>query len=135
MALAARVACPQSSVLALLGDGTFGFHMAEFDTAVRYGLDFVAIVGNDACWNAEYQIQLRDYGSDRLVGCELRSTRYDRVVEAMGGHGEHVSRAEELEPAIARARASGKPACINVALERNAAPVVNRGGPTVSAHA
>ena len=54
-----------------MGDGTFGFHCAEIDTAVRYGLPFLAVVGNDARWNAEYQIQLRDYGRDRLIGCEL----------------------------------------------------------------
>ena len=56
----------------------------------------------------------------------------------MGGHGEFVTRAEELAPALARARASGLPACVNVALERNAAPLVSRpagGGPQVSAHA
>lgn len=124
MAIAARVARPDEPVVALLGDGTLGFHLAEFDTAVRYGLDFVAIVGNDACWNAEYQIQLRDYGPQRLVGCELAPTRYDEVVRAMGGHGEHVTRAEDLPAALERARDSGKPACVNVALERNAAPSV-----------
>ncbi len=71
-ALAARCAVPDAPVVAVMGDGTVGFHIAEFDTAVRYGLPFVAVVGNDARWNAEYQIQLRDYGADRLVGCELQ---------------------------------------------------------------
>jgi acetolactate synthase-1/2/3 large subunit len=55
-ALAARLARPEAPVVALMGDGTFGFHMAEIDTAVRYALPFVAVVGNDARWNAEYQI-------------------------------------------------------------------------------
>ena len=109
-----------------MGDGTFGFHMAEFDTAVRCGLPFVAVVGNDATWNAEHQIQLREYGAGRAHGCELLPSRYDLVVQALGGHGELVTRAAELEPALERALASGKPACVNVMIERVAAPVIRR---------
>ena len=111
-------------VIALMGDGTFGFHPAEFDTAVRYNLPFVAIVGNDARWNAEYQIQLKSYGAQRLVGCELLPTRYDQVAIAFGGHGELVTEAAQLLPAVERAIASGKPACINVMMEGVPAPVV-----------
>jgi len=125
-ALAARVARPGAPVVAMLGDGTFGFHMAEFDTAAREHLPFVAIVGNDACWNAEHQIQLRAYGRDRAHGCELLPARYDLAVAALGGHGEHVTCAADLPGALARAAASGKPACVNVMIERHAAPVVAR---------
>jgi acetolactate synthase-1/2/3 large subunit len=125
-ALAARLAKPDAPVVAVLGDGTFGFHSAEIDTAVRYGLPFVAMVGNDARWNAEYQIQLRDYGPDRLVGCELLPTRYDRVAEAFGGHGEQVTAAAELLPAARRAVASGRPACLNVMIEGVPAPTIRR---------
>ena len=98
-------------------------------TAVRYGLPFVALVGNDAAWNAEIQIQMRDYGEGRLVGCDLLPTRYDLVVEAMGGYGEHVSSAADLRPALNRSLASGRPACVNIAVRRDAAPVVRRGMP------
>jgi acetolactate synthase-1/2/3 large subunit len=79
-AVAARAVEPDAPIIAIMGDGTFGFHMAEFDTAVRYGLPFVAIVGNDATWNAEYQIQVREYGSERARGCELLPARYDLIV-------------------------------------------------------
>jgi acetolactate synthase-1/2/3 large subunit len=127
-ALAARLARPDAPVLALLGDGTFGFHMAEIDTALRYALPFVAVVGNDARWNAEYQIQLRRFGRDRLIGCELRPMRYDLVTAAFGGHGEHVTEASDLVAAVERAQGSGLPACVDVALEGLAAPVVRRGG-------
>src|SRR4029453_11069156 len=58
----------------------------------------------------------------RAVGCELLPSRYDRVVEARGGHGEYVERPEELEAAMARAVASGRPACVNVAIEGVAGP-------------
>jgi len=121
-AVAARLAKPDAPVIAIMGDGTFGFHPAEIDTAVRYGLPFVAIVGNDARWNAEYQIQLRDYGPNRVGGCELLPTRYDRVAQAFGGYGELVTSADEILPAVRRAIASGLPACINVMLEGQAAP-------------
>jgi acetolactate synthase-1/2/3 large subunit len=126
LALASRVFERRARVLAVMGDGTFGFHMAEFDTAVRHNLPFVAIVGNDATWNAEYQIQLRSYGKERAHGCELLPSRYDKVVEALGGHGEFVEDVDDLTPALERAFASGKPACINVLIERVAAPVIRR---------
>jgi acetolactate synthase-1/2/3 large subunit len=125
-ALAARCARPEAPVVAVMGDGTVGFHIAEFDTAVRYGLSFVAVVGNDARWNAEYQIQLRDYGPERLIGCELRPTRYDTVAQAFGAHGECVTEAAELLPAARRALASGMPACLNVVIEGVPAPQIRR---------
>ena len=126
-AMAARVACPDARIVATLGDGTFGFQPAEFDTAVRYNLPFTAVVGNDACWNAEHQIQLRDYGPDRLFACDLLPTPYDAVVRDFGGHGESVSRSDDLVAALNRTFDTNKPACADVALERTAAPVIRRG--------
>lgn len=123
-AIAARVHEKKAPVFAVLGDGTFGFHMSEFETAVRHGTPFVAILGNDACWNAESQIQRRDYGPDRMHGCGLLPARYDQVVSALGGHGELVERFEDFVPAVERALASGKPACVNIMAESIAAPVI-----------
>ncbi|MEY2662674.1 MAG: hypothetical protein RIQ35_991, partial [Pseudomonadota bacterium] len=77
-ATAASLAKPGAPVVAVIGDGTFGFHCSEIDTAVRYQLPFLLIVGNDACWNAEHQIQIRDYGNDRVIGCELLPTHYEK---------------------------------------------------------
>jgi len=125
-ALAAKLARPKATVVAMLGDGTFGFHMAEFDTAVRHGLPIIAIVGNDACWNAEHQIQINSYGRSRAIGCELLPTRYDQAVAGLGGHGEFVTCSAELAPALGRALAAQKPACVNVLVERLAAPNVSR---------
>jgi acetolactate synthase-1/2/3 large subunit len=123
-ALAARLIEPRAPVFAVLGDGTIGFHISEFETAVRRGLPFVAVLGNDARWNAESEIQRRDYGANRMHGCQLLPARYDLVVAALGGHGEHVERADGLPGAIERALASGKPACINVMIESTAAPAI-----------
>jgi acetolactate synthase-1/2/3 large subunit len=125
-AIAAKLAHPDHPVVAVMGDGTFGFHMAEFDTAVRYGLPLIVVVGNDARWNAEYQIQLRQYGPGRAKNCDLLPSRYDRVVEALGGFGVLVSTAADLPDALDRAYLSRKPACINVMIESHAAPVIRR---------
>ena len=122
-ALAARLAQPDAPVIAASGDGAFGFHIAEIDTAVRYRLPFVAIVGNDARWNAEYQIQVRAYGKERAQGTSLLPTRYDRVAQAFGGFGEHVDDAAQVLAAARRAQASGLPACLDIAITGAPAPV------------
>ena len=129
LALAAKVAEPRRTVVAVLGDGTFGFHAMEMDTAVRHRLPIVVVVGNDARWNAEHQLQLQHYGKDRAIACELLPTRYDRVVEALGGHGEHVARPADLAAALARAVASGKPACVDVMIDGVPAPTYRAAAP------
>ena len=122
LGLAAKLAHPQRRVFVVLGDGTLGYHLMEFDTALRYNLPLIAIVGNDARWNAEYQLQIQNYGPERLVGCELWSSRYEKMVEALGGHGEFVERPEDLSAALERAVASDRPACVNVVIEGAGAP-------------
>jgi acetolactate synthase-1/2/3 large subunit len=124
--IAAKKAEPDATVIAMMGDGTAGFHFSEFETAAREGAPFVAVIGNDACWNAEHQIQRNAYGPERAVGCELLPTRYDAVATALGGYGELVQESAALRPALERALASRKPACVNVAIERLPAPNIAR---------
>ncbi|MDO8713465.1 MAG: thiamine pyrophosphate-binding protein [Polynucleobacter sp.] len=125
-AVAASLAKPNVPIIAVMGDGTFGFHSAEIDTAVRYKLPFTLVIGNDARWNAEYQIQVRDYGEDRAIGCELLPTSYEKVCEAFGGYGEMVIQSSEVLPAAKRATASKLPSCINIMIEGLAAPNIKR---------
>ena len=125
-ALAARVVERTAPVVTVMGDGTFGFHIAEIETAVRHALPLVCVIGNDARWNAEHQIQLRDYGAARAHGCSLAPTRYDQVAVALGGHGEVVTSPGQIEPALGRALASGKPAVVNVMIDGLPAPVIRR---------
>ena len=125
-AVGARCALPDVPIVATLGDGTFGFHASEIDTAVRYRLPFIAVVGNDARWNAEYQIQLREYGKNRLIGCELAPTRYDAVCAAFGGYGALVTHGNDMAAAVNQAHASALPACINVMIDGVAAPRITR---------
>jgi acetolactate synthase-1/2/3 large subunit len=119
-ALAAKVAYPHSRVFMLSGDGAFGFNGMEFDTAVRHKLPIVALVGNDSAWGIDRQIQLGLYG--RPVATDLLQTRYDQMVQGLGGYGEFVERPEDLKPALERALASDKPALLNVAVERAISP-------------
>ena len=125
-AVAARVAKPDAPIVSVMGDGTFGFHSAEIDTAVRYKLPFVLVVGNDARWNAEYQIQVREYGKDRTIGCELLPSHYEKVCEAFGGYGELVQDSDNVLPAAKRAVATNLPSCLNIMIEGLAAPNIKR---------
>ncbi|MEK9673604.1 MAG: thiamine pyrophosphate-binding protein [Rhodospirillaceae bacterium] len=121
-AIAAKIAEPDRTVVVIMGDGTAGFHFAEFETAARYGAGIIAVIGQDCRWNAEYQIQLRDYGSDRLYECELSEARYDLAAAGLGCQGERATTAQELSAALNRAADSGKPACIVAMIEGHAAP-------------
>lgn len=130
MALGVKAAEPHRMIIAALGDGTFGFHAFELDTAARHGLPVLAVVGNDARWNAEHQLQLQHYGAERTVGCELLPTRYDQVAAALGAHGEHVEYPADLDAALTRAVAAvaaGRPAVINVTIDGVPAPTYRAG--------
>lgn len=122
-AMGAKAAAPGAEVIALMGDGTAGFHLPEFETAVREDLPIIAVIGNDRRWNAEHELQRRSFGADRVHGCTLSGARYDKAVEAMGGYGAYVTRQDALADALADARASGRPACVNVEIDGLAAPV------------
>src|ERR671931_441401 len=112
-ALAAKLARPDRQVVLLLGDGAFGFSGMEFDTLARHGVHVVGVMGNNGIWALEKHPMEFLYGYS--VAAELRpETRYDQVVEALGGHGELVGRPEELKPALARAFEASKPALVNV---------------------
>jgi acetolactate synthase-1/2/3 large subunit len=119
-AIAAKIAYPESRVINLSGDGAFGFNGMEFDTAVRHNLNVVTVLGNDSAWGIDRQIQLGLYG--RPVATDLLQTRYDQVVKGLGGYGEFVEEPEALQPALERAFASGKPALVNVAVQRGISP-------------
>ena len=101
-ALAAKLAHPDRQVILLLGDGAFGFSGMEFDTLARHGVDVVGVMGNNGIWALEQHPMEFLYGYS--VAAELRpETRYDQVVEALGGHGELVRTPGELRPALERA--------------------------------
>lgn len=113
-AIAAKLARPDNKVMIVYGDGSFGLNGFEYESAIRQNIPFVGIMGNDAAWMQILRGQEMLYGEKRLVATKLNFTRYDKIVEAMGGHGEYVEKPGDMAPAIERALAQDKPALINV---------------------
>ena len=112
-ALAAKLARPDRQVVLLLGDGAFGFSGMEWDSLARHGVHVVGVMGNNGIWALEKHPMEFLYGYS--VAAELRpETRYDQVVEALGGHGELVREPGELRGALERALSADGPALVNV---------------------
>jgi len=112
--LAAKAAFPDQRVLVITGDGSVGLNFAEFDTAVRHGLPIVVVIGNDQAWGMCRHEQMVRYGAERIVATELGPTHYEKAAAGFGVHAEFVERAADIVPALERAFASGRPACVNV---------------------
>ena len=118
-AMAAKLAHPERQVVLLSGDGAFGFSAMEFDTMVRHRIPVVCVIGNNGIWGLEKHPMLSMLGVS--IAADLgRETRYDKLVEALGGYGELVDRPDQIRPALGRAFASGLPACVNVICDPDA---------------
>jgi acetolactate synthase-1/2/3 large subunit len=113
-ALAAKLAHPERQVVLLLGDGAFGFSGLEFDTLARHGVNVVGVMGNNGIWGLEKHPMEFLYDGWSAVADLRPGTRYDQIVEALGGHGELVREPGELRGALERALGAGKPALVNV---------------------
>ena len=117
-AVAASLTYPERRVIALIGDGSFGFGALEVETAVRSGARALFIVANNDAWNIERQDQLLKY-PDQELGTTLTPCRYDLLAKSLGAYGERVERAEDLAAAFERALAN-LPAVVDVAVTRDA---------------
>jgi len=124
-ALGAKVAFPERQVYCILGDGAMGCHPQEIETAVRHGLPVVFLVLCDRQWgmvkfsqsmalDAETMLAKKSLPPGRTLNTDFEEIRFDEVARAMGAHGERVSRARDLRPALARCLASGRPAVVHV---------------------
>jgi acetolactate synthase-1/2/3 large subunit len=119
-ALAAKLAHPDEPSVLLTGDGSVGLNFAEFDTAVRHNLPVTVVINNDQAWGMCKHEQMVRLGSERVIGTELGLVHYERAAEAFGVSGEFVEHATDIRPAIQRAIASGRPACVNIITDPNA---------------
>ena len=119
--MAAKLAHPEKQVLVFIGDGAFGFYPMEFDTCIRHNLPMTVVLGNDATWGIDKTFQLAYF--NRAVATDLRSVRYDKVVESIGGYAELVEIPAEVGPAVRRALASGQPSLVNVVVGSGASPL------------
>ncbi|MGD0701759.1 MAG: acetolactate synthase, partial [Trebonia sp.] len=119
-AMAARLAYPSSQIALMLGDGAAGLSLMDVDTLVRHNLPVVMIVGNNSAWGLEKEPMRAVYGYD--VAADLRpGTRYDEVVQALGGAGELVTEPGQIAPALRRAFDANVPYLINVITDVSAA--------------
>ena len=109
-AIGAQAAHRDKRVVLLTGDGAFGWNGMEIDTAVRHKLPVTIVICNNANLTA---------ASPEVVDPKrfLGWTRYDKIMEALGGHGEWVEEPAEIRPALERAANSGKPAVVNVKVD------------------
>lgn len=118
-AIAARIAHPDKQVVLFIGDGALGFSAMDFDTLIRFKLPVVAVCGNNGIWGLEKHPMKMIYGYD--VAADLQTEcRYDKIVEALGGYGEFVTRPGEIGPAIDRAFKAGCPALVNIVTDPEA---------------
>src|SRR5262245_4423079 len=118
-AMAAKLASPKSDVIIMYGDGAFGLNMMEFEACIRQKINIVGVIGNDAAWMQILRGQEQMYGPDRTPACKLSYSRYDQMIEALGGHGEWVETPDAIRPALERALGAGKPAVVNVKIGRS----------------
>ena len=102
----AKVGQPDKQVMVLHGDGSFGMNAMEMDTAVRHNIPIVTVISLNGGWTAD-----PDGGK---IGRTLGYQRYDKMMDAFGGHGEYVEKPGDIRPALERAYASGKAAIVNV---------------------
>ena len=119
-ALTAKLLRPDQRVLLVSGDVAFGLNGMELETAVRFKLPFTCVIGNDGGWGQIRSPQVSFFGEGRTVATSLPTTRYDRMVEALGGRGAYITHPHEIGPALERALASDEVWCINVVLDPEA---------------
>jgi thiamine pyrophosphate-dependent acetolactate synthase large subunit-like protein len=117
--LGVKLACPDRTVVSLMGDGGFGMTLGEIGTAVSNDIRTVCIVMNNGCWGAEKAYQ-RDFFGGRYLGADVPNPPYDKVAVLYGAAGFSVGRARDIERVVAEALACGKPAIIDVKVDPNA---------------
>ncbi|AKF05076.1 thiamine pyrophosphate-binding protein [Sandaracinus amylolyticus] len=113
-AMAAKLARPESRVILVYGDGSFGLHGLEFEAMARQGIKVVGVVGNDACWTQIYRGQRDIFGAERTPATKLAYTRYDLVAEAVGAKGFYAETPDQVKDALQKAFECPEPALVNV---------------------
>jgi acetolactate synthase-1/2/3 large subunit len=118
-ALASKLAQPERDVVTLYGDCSFTLTGFDFITMVHRKLPYVGVIGNNSSWNQIRFGQERKYPGRGDIGNVVGDVRFDRLAEAMGGFGVRVTKPEEIRPALEKARDSGKPALVDVVINRD----------------
>jgi thiamine pyrophosphate-dependent acetolactate synthase large subunit-like protein len=117
--LGVKLACPERTVISLMGDGGFGMTLGEIGTAVSHGINTVCLVMNNGCWGAEKAYQ-RDFFGQRYLGADVPNPPYDQLAELFGAKGFRIDRVEEIERVVRAAVACGKPAIVDIQVDPDA---------------
>ena len=112
-AVAAKLAYPDREVVCFAGDGCFQMTMQEFGTAAQYGANIVVIISNNCSYGTIRMHQESQYPG-RVSGTVMQNPNFAELAKSYGGFGETVLKTEDFAPALARARASGRPAIIEL---------------------
>ena len=123
-AMAAKLAHPDKEVICLYGDGAFGMTSFDMETAQRFGAPYLAVVGNNSYLNQISYGQMAKYGPQRgNIGNKLGDVPFSQFGQMIGGYGEEVREADQIQPAFRRAREeiakTGKCAVVNVWIDPN----------------
>jgi acetolactate synthase-1/2/3 large subunit len=118
-AVAAKIAEPKRTVVAIAGDGEFLMNGQEIATAMQYGAPIVVLVVNNGMYGTIRMHQEREYPA-RVSGTELKNPDFAAYARAFGAHGETVERTADFAPAFQRALASGKPAILELKIDPEA---------------
>ena len=118
-AVAAKIAEPKRTVVALAGDGEFLMNGQEIATAAQYGAPIITLVVNNGMYGTIRMHQEREYPG-RVSGTELKNPDFAAYARAFGGHGEVVEKTEDFAAAYERAAASGKPALVELRIDPDA---------------
>ena len=121
-AVGAKLANPDKAVVVIVGAGSAGFNVQEFDSMVRHDLPVITVVLNNKAWGMCVHGQQAMFGDNRLVVTQLAEARYEVVAEGFGCDGEMIEDLADVGPAIERAVASGRPACLNIIVDLSAVP-------------
>ncbi|ALD93305.1 acetolactate synthase I/II/III large subunit [Cupriavidus gilardii CR3] len=118
-AIAAGLANPGKEVLCYYGDGSFGMTAFDMETANRFGVPYLAVIGNNSAMNQIRYGQLAKYGESRgNVGNLLSDVPFSQFAQMLGGYGEEVRDPAQIAGALQRGRESiartGKSAVINI---------------------
>lgn len=117
LALSAKIANDEKTVILYTGDGSFGFNMAEIDTAIRWNIKVVTVIHNDRAWGFCKATQEASYGEEKVAYVDLQNGNYEKIVEAAGGYGDLVETNDEIDKSLKAALISNSFACLNVIVD------------------
>ena len=112
-AIGAKLAAPDRQVCTVSGDGSIMMNIQELSTASALNLPFICVIANNSAWG-QIKSGQKYYFKKRFIDTDLPETNFAEIAKAFGCHGERVTDPSEIRPALERAKASNRPAIVDV---------------------